>query len=356
MKIAILRHSIRNWGADRIVFTYARHLIQQGHEVDYYVNKLMTTFPVPEGVVMKKIPYPGVAGTLAFTLLHPIQADLVLVDLAVMAFFRRPLHPRETLCLLAQDNDVSYYRSPLLKAWTRFCYRVVLGKWQIPLLSEAEGLTEELRQYGPTWVRTIPNGTDVEAFHKPVNAGTVTRKEPCAVLYFSRADFRKGRDVAEAVFGRLAADLPAEAFELWVIGESMRIEGVSIVNLGFLSGDAYVEVLQKAGIYLMTSRSEGLSTLLLDAMACRCAVVATKAATMLTHGEDALVSEIDDVEGLLRNLQTLITRPEERARLAAGAFEAVRRFDVRLSCAKFEQGLEEARAYAEAGRIRRPPR
>lgn len=356
MKIAIIRHSIRDRGADRILFTYARHLIGAGHAVDYYVNEVTTGFVIPKGVVIKKIPYPGIAGTIAFALFHTVRADVILVDLAVMAFFHGLFHRRAPLCYLAQDYDVSYYRSALLKAWTRFCYKVILGKWQVPLLTESEALTAELKTYGPDWVRTIPNGTDIASFQKPLNARQTPAKKACALLYFSRSDYRKAGDVARKIFARLAAEVEAGLVEIWVIGETVRVEGVPVINLGFVRGDAYVEVLQKADIYLITSRSEGISTLLLDAMACRCAIVTTRAATMLTDGRDALVSDIDDGEDLLKNLKMLIASPERRAGLAEQAFVTVKGYDVKLSCERFERALQEAAERIAAGRLESPGR
>ena len=46
MKIAVVRHSIRNRGGDKVVLDYCGYLVSQGHEVDFWTNEINTQFQI----------------------------------------------------------------------------------------------------------------------------------------------------------------------------------------------------------------------------------------------------------------------------------------------------------------------
>src|SRR3989344_4704843 len=104
MKIAIVRHSIRNRGADRSLFAYADFLIREGHSILYYTNEVQTSLKYNPAIHFKHIPFAGKGGTVLFTVLTAFKEDLVLVDLVAMACLAWPRNRRK-LVYTARDYD-----------------------------------------------------------------------------------------------------------------------------------------------------------------------------------------------------------------------------------------------------------
>ena len=74
-------------GGDRLVLADCAYLVQQGHEVVYWTNEVNTYFFIDQRIQLKRIPLPGIVGTVLFTIFTKFRADLVLVDLVVMSIF-----------------------------------------------------------------------------------------------------------------------------------------------------------------------------------------------------------------------------------------------------------------------------
>ena len=64
MKIAIIRHTVRNRGSDNAFFNYANYLIQHGHEVFYYTNFRETNLAFNPAIRFQQVPYRGALGTI----------------------------------------------------------------------------------------------------------------------------------------------------------------------------------------------------------------------------------------------------------------------------------------------------
>jgi glycosyltransferase involved in cell wall biosynthesis len=96
-------------------------------------------------------------------------------------------------------------------------------------------------------------------------------------------------------------------------------------------------ILNASDIYLMPSRSEGLSLLLLQALACQCIVVATTASYIIQDEINGLVSPIEDWQVLAHNLNRVMNEPDLRDRLKQNARPLAEQF----SFEKCFQSLEE---------------
>lgn len=84
---------------------------------------------------------------------------------------------------------------------------------------------------------------------------------------------------------------------------------------------------QKLGIFVSPSRSEGMSNSLLEAMACGCAVVASRAgaaAEIIRHTENGLLFDIGATDQLASILEMLLTDEGLCQRLGQAAFHTVR--------------------------------
>jgi glycosyltransferase involved in cell wall biosynthesis len=93
--------------------------------------------------------------------------------------------------------------------------------------------------------------------------------------------------------------------------------------------------LQGIDIFVLPSLSEALSNSLMEAMACGCAVAASRVGgnpELVSHGETGMLFEAGDAADLARVLRVLIENPALRGELAANAAGMIRgRFSVEAS-------------------------
>jgi len=345
MKIGIVRHSIRNRGGDRINLEYLAYLIKNGHEVNYWTNEINTCFPIDPKIKIHKIPLPGVLGTILFTIFHQFMADVLIVDLVAMALFAS-IRNKKCHVYYAQDNDLSYHKSKIINSFLRFCFVRVLNNLKVPTISASDGLSEKLKKFNPYYLMTIPNGVNLEVFNKDHHSPLLnTRSKPFVITLFAREDFRKGLDIGIKAIEHLIRLRPHHDWEIWTIGTtSISIQGASIRHLGFLKSDQELcNVLSASDIYLMPSRSEGLSLLLLQALACECLVVATTASYIIEDGINGLISPIEDWQALAQNLNRAMNEPDLNRRIKQNARILAERFSMEKCCQSLEHTLKSIR-------------
>lgn len=343
MHIAVIRHSIRNRGGDKLILNYCTYLVQIGHTVEYWTNEIKTHFQIDQRICIRQIPIPGILGTLLFTLVYRFKTDIVLVDLVLMACAAH-VRNRERALYLAQDYDVSYYKSRLLKNFTDCCYHLCFQRFKIPTISVAEGLSTTLQRYKPAQLTTIPNGVDLTVFFKNTSSPFGThRKRKHVILLFARHDHRKGLDIGIKCIEELSKIRQHNDWEVWTIGEEVTgftNTNILLKNFGFITTDIGLrDILSAADIYLIPSRGEGLSLLLLQALACECCVVTTTASSIIEHEQNGLVSPIEDYELLAKNLNCAMDDHELQNRLKKDAQLLAQKFSLEKSCEKFEQTL-----------------
>jgi glycosyltransferase involved in cell wall biosynthesis len=100
-----------------------------------------------------------------------------------------------------------------------------------------------------------------------------------------------------------------------------------VILTGFVTN--IQEVLPSLDIFLFTSKTEGLGTSILDAMAAGVPIVTTNAGgipEMITHGKNGLMYDVKDVSSLADGLIEVLNNPERGKQLAVEAFETVEDF------------------------------
>ncbi len=346
MNIAIVRHSIRDRGADRILFDYADHLLKNGHAVTYYTNERDTCLPFNPAIRFESIPYRLKAGTVRFTFGHAFREDIVLVDLIAMACLGW-VHNRRKIVYLAQDYDVSYYTSPLMRFFIRACYALGLGILQIPTITESTTLTKTLKIYGGRQLVTVPNGVDLGLFSfNPQSSFLKEKKKARVIILFVREDHRKGMDIALKALKRLKEIYFEDNWKLWTIGQEPTAFAEFVPrHFGFVDELQLRDVLSAADIFLLPSRHEGLSTLLLQAMACECAVVATQAANILKDGINGLIAPSNNWEQLAGHLKSVLENNGLCSDFRLKARELAQEFDLQKSKQLFLVALEDFQSH-----------
>ncbi len=175
-------------------------------------------------------------------------------------------------------------------------------------------------------VHVILQGVD-SSFYTPAAA----RPEgPLRLVFVGRLNPQKGLTFLLAALRALAASSPRTAPPvLDVVGDGSgrgQLEaeagglglGGRVRFHGWLGRDALRLTLQAADLFVLPSLEEGMSIALLEAMACGLPIVATRVAgstELVADGENGLLVDPRDAEGLARAVGRLLADPELRGRM-----------------------------------------
>lgn len=110
------------------------------------------------------------------------------------------------------------------------------------------------------------------------------------------------------------------------------------------SREVLSQLYSMSDVFLYTSREEGWGLTPLEAMASGCPVVGTNTGCMLDigdNGQNVLLSEPYDVDGLVDNLRKIILTPELSKSIAEKAYECVQQFSWENAALKLKNKLEE---------------
>lgn len=97
------------------------------------------------------------------------------------------------------------------------------------------------------------------------------------------------------------------------------------------------DILPEFDFFLLTSKTEGLGTSILDAMACQVAVVCTNAGgipEIVQHEVNGLLSDVGDAESLASSVSRLISYPALKQKLIHKAYETAREFSAEKTAQK----------------------
>jgi glycosyltransferase involved in cell wall biosynthesis len=187
----------------------------------------------------------------------------------------------------------------------------------------------QLQRFNPN-VIVIPNPL---TFYPETRA----KLESELMIAIGRLELQKGYDLMLEVFERFCKK--NSDWKLKIIGDGSiktKLEKLAKekdiadrVILAPATDSIEMEYLD-ASIYLMTSRSEGLPMVLLEAQACGLPIVAfdceTGPAEIIHHGQDGYLIKSYDIEKMSDLLVDLAANPEKRQAFGTAARENVKRF------------------------------
>ncbi|MEN3309575.1 MAG: hypothetical protein V7603_5777 [Micromonosporaceae bacterium] len=201
----------------------------------------------------------------------------------------------------------------------------------------------------------IENGVDTSAFH-PSGATAARAPEPLLVCV-GRICEQKGQDHAV----RVLAGMRDRRARLRLVGDGSQQEPVALLarELGVADRVEFVPHtdpaphLRAADVVLLPSRWEGMSLLLLEAMACGAAIVCTRAGGSSALGDAGVCVPNGDVPAMVVAVEDLLACPGERATLGCQARErAVARYDLARMTAGYRDLIRGGPVPAELGDAR----
>jgi glycosyltransferase involved in cell wall biosynthesis len=196
------------------------------------------------------------------------------------------------------------------------------------------------------WAMEVAGSARVEIIPNPVNPefngsaqAAGRRGSDHTIIAMGRLVRIKGFDLLIEAFARCAGQHPE--WSLVILGEGEERSNLEslIITKGLqdrvrLAGQVArpSHILGQADLFVLSSRFEGFPNALMEAMACKLAVISTDCPNgprdIVRDGVDGLLIPPDDVNALAKGMDRLMANPAERLRLGTRATEVVERFSI----------------------------
>lgn len=179
------------------------------------------------------------------------------------------------------------------------------------------------------------------------------------VAGMGRLDSQKGFDLLIDAFRRMSSAYPDWHMVIFGKGPERpdleaRIVAVGLNGRVHLPGEIMTarQYLKQVDIFALSSRFEGFPNVLVEAMACGCAVVSFDCPSgpgeIIRSGHDGLLAPAGDVEGLAEAMRSLMDNPALRAELGHNARVVADRFSIEHVMNLWDQLLSEVIAVSPA--------
>lgn len=177
-------------------------------------------------------------------------------------------------------------------------------------------------------VYQVPNAIDILSFETYVN-----RKYPKQIIFVGRLSREKGIDSLIAI----AQKLPDET-HLIILGtgpEEHKIVALAenyknIHFLGYQNKKETISLIRGSDILIQPSLQEGISSTLLEAMACKTAIIASNVGgnkEIIENGENGIIIEPQDIDSFVKQIKNLFDNEQLRKSLAENALKIVEKYD-----------------------------
>jgi glycosyltransferase involved in cell wall biosynthesis len=201
---------------------------------------------------------------------------------------------------------------------------------------------------------TIYNGVDTEYFSPP----DAPVAGPPGVLCVARMVPEKDHDTLLEAFSRTAQAHP-EA-ELWLLGDGPRLKEVRDLARRLMPGERVKllppredlrPLLHQASLLVLSSRTEALPNVILEAMASGLPVVATRVGgvpELVDHGRTGWLVDAGDASGLAAAMSQALADPDARQVMGrAGRKRVLENFSLDTMAARYEEVFD--RLLTQAG-------
>ena len=341
MKIAFLYGNMQRGGAQRVISCLAAYCAQMGDAVTILtLDGGSTDYELDPGVRIVGL---NVAGDSANKLesakrfltterklrtwMKAEKPDAVLAFSTKMAMRVQLARGQVGPALICSERANPAFRAE--SAATRMERR---------LLKKAEGFifqTQRVSLLFPPEMRE--RGTVIHnGLFSPDVPGTVTafaqrrQKEICAVGRLENG--QKAYDVMLEAFALFREKHPEHVLHIYGSGSSEAViraqaEALGLADSVMLHGNLphVIHEIKDMGMFLMTSRYEGMPNALIEAMACGLPCVCTDCdfgpAELIRDGENGLLAPVDDIPAIAAAMERIADDPALGERLSRGALE-----------------------------------
>jgi hypothetical protein len=343
MKINFLLPTIDLCGGIKVVFEYANHLQERGHQVSviYPQTKIFFAWPCREWYNPYRIAYRVLQGirkyqrsaspseqlnwfNLKAELLRvPSLAERYLPDAdIVVATHWATAHYAHTYTLskgrkfyLIQHYEILLGRKDKVeKTYKMGLGNIVISTWLKKIIEQLGGKVEAV----------IPDGIDFQEFYpEPMPR----QDSKVRILMPYRYERWKGLKDGIKAYELVKKKYPV--VQLVVFGPPPRKNELpKEVEFHIIpTKDRLRRVYNLCDIFVFPSWCEGFGLPPLEAMACKCAVVTTRVGAMLDYavdGQTALISAPRDIDALAKNISRLVEDKTQRLRIAESGYNHIK--------------------------------
>ena len=293
--IALFMPNLRTGGAERAMVYLAQGFYTAGIETDFVLVKadgqFLTHLPRQIKIVDLNLRSTYLSLVPLIGYLRSANPDVVIsgLDLTnLMLLFARRICGLPGMVVVSLQNTVSMHpRKRIKKLLERFLLARVYP-WADEIIAVSRGVAEDFSSYTGIpleMVRVIHNPVIIpgleERCRTPVDHPWLEPGQPPLILGVGRLTYQKNFELLIRAFSQVQHRLHSR---LLILGEGEARPALEalVAELGlgqYVSMPGNVEnpqaYMSKAGVMVLSSRSEGLPTVLIEAMACGCPVIST---------------------------------------------------------------------------------
>lgn len=360
----IVIHSLRGGGAERVAVDLSAYWQRLGYRVSLVTQMPSNTdaYTVPEGVERHVMGTAhdsggGLQGAIANwrrvrrlrKLIKKLKPDCVL-GMMTTASVLAVMAAKGLGCRVIVSEHTHPPIQKISESWQK------MRRWAYPrahaVVALTQGTAQWLRDHVPgSRVVVIPNAVRWPLQEQEPIVPVPEKGERLRLLAVGRLHPVKGFDLLIQAFAMVANYFPD--WDLVILGEGeeraalqKQIDTAALQHRIQLVGRVgnIKDWYEQSDMYVLSSRSEGLSNTLLEAMASGLAVVAMDCDTgpreiIRDNIDGVLVNPPADADALAAHLSDLMARPLKRVALARRAVDVRDRFSVPIVMAQWERLL-----------------
>ncbi len=341
-RIACLLPNLAGGGQERVTLNLLRGLTQQGYETDLVLADLNGPY---QDRISSQIRVINLRQPIENRALSTLQLTSPLVR------YLRQEAPDILISHLVWTNECAVLANTLagfpsrLMLWEqmpptqpptqlKITAMRSLYRWANAIVTPSQGVADyygNLLNLSPLRITVIPNpvvdATLQQQAIAPLDHPWFAPDQPPVILGIGRLTPQKDFSTLIRAFAQLIAQQPARLMILGEGGKRQQLETlIQELNLTeFVSLPGFVAnpyaYLSRAALFVLSSQREGLPTVLIEALACGCAVVSTDCPhgprDILDNGRYGSLVPVGDVSALAEAMQTTLAQPLDREELQA---------------------------------------
>ncbi|WP_198038372.1 glycosyltransferase [Skermanella stibiiresistens] len=346
-RIAVFLQDLYGGGAERVMLALATGIARRGIPVDLVLVRREGAYveDIPANVRVIELGSRRTVNSVMALARYlkrerPTVLLTALVHVNIAALLARLIAGGSTRIAITEHNQISRNMGPTASSTVRMAYRLVpyLYPRAARIIAVSAGVADDLTRFARikrSRIEVAHNPVVTEDLltraAQPVNHPWLAEGEPPVILGVGRLSEQKDFANLLRAFARLRASRPAR---LMILGEGkLRPELERLADeLGIAADvqlpgfvDNPMAFMAKASLFVLSSRFEGLPTVLIEAIACGTNVVSTDCPSgpseILEGGRLGGLAPVGDPEALARAMGEALENPVPAALLRAKADE-----------------------------------
>jgi glycosyltransferase involved in cell wall biosynthesis len=364
-RVAFYIPALRVGGAQRVTITIAAGLAERGYDVDLVVSyregELLDEVPDTVRVIdleTSKVPAIGILASVPRlrSYLETVEPSVLFAAMTyanVVAILAMLSATTATRVLATEHN--TFGMDTDLKPRVTYALARVLYRFADGVIAVSEGVAESVvtaarvdRRDVTVLYNPVPVSAVREESSEPIDDPWLTSPELETIVSVGRLEAPKDPETLLRAFARLNRARPDT--RLLLVGQGPKREELSALADALGLGDVvsvpgYVEnayaYMGHASVFVLSSRYEGLPTVLIEALACGCPVVATDCPSgpreILSDGEYGTLVPVRNAAALSDAIRSTLETPTDPGKLTRRA----RGFSVETIVDRYEGVIEQ---------------